>query len=72
MHMYNCWHQILTRVKEECYKGEKMLHGTNDGFGRVIVYHGQKILLTEEREVDQICWLWFGKSYLNLEVVFIP
>ena len=31
-------HQILTRVKEECCKGEKMLYDTNDGFGRVIVH----------------------------------
>ena len=23
-----------------------------------------KVLLTEEEEVDQIFWLWFGKNYL--------
>jgi hypothetical protein len=37
----------------------------------MIVCHGQKILLTEGEEVDQIFWLWFGKGYLVLEVVFI-
>ena len=31
-----------------------------------------KILLTEEGEVDQIFWLWFGKSYLIFRTVFIP
>jgi len=28
-----------------------------------------EILLTEEREVDQILWLQFGRSYLILELV---
>jgi len=28
-----------------------------------------EILLTEEREVDQILWLRFGRSYLILELV---
>jgi hypothetical protein len=31
-----------------------------------------KILLTEEKEVDQIFWLRFGKSYLIFRIVFIP
>ena len=31
-----------------------------------------KNLLTEGEEVDQIFWFQFGKSYLFLEVVFIP
>ena len=30
-----------------------------------------KILLTEEGEVDQIFWLWFGKSYLIFRIVFV-
>ena len=30
-----------------------------------------KILLTEEEEVDQICRLRFGKSYLIFRIVFI-
>ena len=28
-----------------------------------------KILLTEEGEIDQIFWFWFGKSYIILELV---
>ena len=31
-----------------------------------------EILLTEEGEVDQICWLRFGKSYLIFRMVFVP
>ena len=64
-----CWHQILARVKEACCGGEKVLHCTICRFGRVIVYHGQKILLTEEREVDQIFWFRFGRRYLVFELV---
>ena len=38
---------------------------------RVIMCHGQKILLTEGEEVDQIFWLRFGKSYLSFRSHFL-
>ena len=31
-----------------------------------------EILLTEEGEIDKICWLRFGKSYLIFRMVFVP
>ena len=37
-----CWHQILTCVKEECCKGEKVLCRTIGGLGEVVVHHREK------------------------------
>jgi len=62
-----CWHFILTRVKEECCRGKKVLCSVNGG--RVIARHWWKSCWSEKGRVDQIFQFRFGRRYFILGVV---
>jgi len=56
-----CWGGVLQRRKGSVWYDRWTWRGDRAS--------PLKILLTEEGEIDQIFWLWFGKSYLVLELV---
>ena len=59
-----CQGRVLQRIKSSASYDRWIWRG-----GRV---PRLEILLTEEGEIDQICWLRFGKSYLIFRMVFVP